>query len=151
MSATCTKLAAASLWGEGLPELIGHVDPRNRPIISLSVSDQEDAFLAIVDTGFNGELLISETEVRRFKCEFLHLEAPVEFANRERHMVSLARSRIIWFGRVQEVRVWITAAEAGRGAVLDEPVALLGTALLNPYRLTVDFTKRRVVITEAPK
>jgi hypothetical protein len=131
-----------------LAEIIGHVDPRDRPIISLMVPDREDAFPVVVDTGFNGELLIYEPDIHRFECEFLDLESSVEFADRERRTIPLARTRIIWFGRFQMVRVWITPAETGRTAAPDEPVGLLGTALLKPHRLNVDFATRRVVISE---
>ena len=109
---------------------------------------QEDGFPVIVDTGFNGQLLINDTEIARLKCEIIGVDVPVEFANRERRMLSLARTRIVWFGRPQDVHVWITTAEPARAAVPDEPVGLLGTAILNPHKLTVDFAARRVVISK---
>jgi predicted aspartyl protease len=126
-----------------LAEIVGHVDTRDRPIVSVIVPGQEDAVSMIVDTGFNGQLLIDRSEIDRFRCEFFNVETPVEFANRERRALSLARGKIVWFGRPQVVQVWVTAAELGRGATPDEPAGLLGTALL-----TVDFAARRVVITE---
>jgi len=131
-----------------LADIIGHVDNRDRPIVLLSVDGLEDGFPVIVDTGFNGELLINHTEIPRLQCTMTGVEAPVEFANKERRTIVFARSRILWFGRAQDVRVWVTDTEPGRAAAPDEPVGLLGTALLNPHRLTVDFATRRVVISE---
>ena len=130
-----------------MSEIFGHVDERDRPIVSLSVHGQEDSFLVIVDTGFSGQLLINDTEIPRLRCEITGIDLPVEFANRERRMLSLARSRIVWFGEPQDVHVWVTTREPGRTALSDEPVGLLGTALLNPHRLMVDFAARRVVIS----
>jgi hypothetical protein len=112
------------------------------------VPNQEDAFPVVVDTGFDGELPTSETDIHRFECEFLDLESSVEFADRERRTISVARTWIIWFGQSQMVRLWITPAETRRTAAPDEPVGLLGTALLKPRRLTADFATRRVAITE---
>lgn len=131
-----------------MPEILGHVDARDRPIVSLSVHGQEDGFLVLVDTGFNGQLLISDTEAHRLKCEMVGVEVPVELANRERRTVSLARSRVVWFGQSQDVQVWVATTRPTRAAMPDEPVGLLGTALLNPYQLLVDFASRRVVISK---
>jgi predicted aspartyl protease len=131
-----------------LAEILGHVDARDRPIVSVLVPGQEDAISLTIDTGFNGQLLINAVAIDRFKCESLNVEAPVEFANRECRALPLTRGRIIWFGRPQDVEVWITPAESGRTAAPDEPVGLLGTGLLKPHRLTVDFATRRVVIAE---
>jgi predicted aspartyl protease len=131
-----------------LGDIIGHVDNRDRPIVLLSVDGMEDGFPVIVDTGFNGELLINDTEISRLQCRMTGVEAPIEFANKERRTIVFARSRVVWFGRAQDVRVWVTAAEPDRAAAADEPVGLLGTALLKPHRLTVDFATRRVVISE---
>jgi hypothetical protein len=131
-----------------LAEIVGHVDARDRPIVSVLVPGHEDAFSMIVDTGFNGQLLINETEIDRFGCELLNVEGPVEFADKERRALPLARGKIIWFGRLQDVEVWITSTELGRASVPDEPAGLLGTALLKPHALTVDFAARHVVISE---
>jgi hypothetical protein len=42
----------------GLSELVGHVDERERPLIRVPIPDQDRSFLALVDTGFNGWLLM---------------------------------------------------------------------------------------------
>jgi hypothetical protein len=54
---------------------------------------------------------------------------------------------IVWFGRQRKVDVWVTA-EPLRAAAPDEPIGLLGTGLLNPHHLIIDFATRRVVISE---
>ncbi len=116
--------------------------------MSLSTPDQEDSFLVVIDTGFNGQLLIHNTDLARIKCDLTDLMVTAEFAGRQRHMLNRARSRIIWFGRPLDVDVLIAAAEQARAALTDEPIGLLGTALLVPHQLTVDFATRRVVISQ---
>jgi predicted aspartyl protease len=136
------------LWGEALAELIGHVDARNRPIVSLSLPDQDDAFLVTVDTGFNRELLIHEPDIPRLRCNDTGVTKAVELAGGDRRSLRVARSRIIWFGRIQEVEVLIAPAERSRAALTDEPAGLLGTMLLSSHKLLVDFASRLVVISE---
>ena len=131
-----------------MSEIIGHVDARDRPIVSLSVPGQEDQFLVIVDTGFNGQLLIHDAAATRLNCESRRVDVRVEFADRGSRILDLGRGSIVWFGRHQEVDVWITTAEPGRTTTADQPIGLLGTGLLSPHKLTVDFATRRVVISE---
>jgi hypothetical protein len=132
-----------------LSEIIGHVDAHGRPIVSLSVANQEDELLVVVDTGFNGTLLLHDGPVARQGCEITGFEETVEFADRERRTLLLGRTRIAWFGPAQDVNVFISRPAQSRAASPDEPVGLLGTALLSPHRLTIDFASRRVLITES--
>jgi hypothetical protein len=53
------KLAIESSSGEALSKLIGSVDPRGRPIVRIGQINGADDFLAIIDTGFNGQLMVS--------------------------------------------------------------------------------------------
>jgi hypothetical protein len=144
------RLAAAfsSVREEELSEIIGHVDPRGRPIIFISILGEDDAFPIVVDTGFNGELLLHDTGIIRHRCELTGLNEPIELADRAARMLMLARTRIIWFGAPRDVDVLITPTQGSRAAMPDEPVGLLGAALLSPHQLTVDFATRRVVLSE---
>jgi predicted aspartyl protease len=131
-----------------LSEIIGHVDPRGRPIISVSISGEEDAFPFVVDTGFNGELLLHDSQIIRHRCELRGLNESIELADGATRMLMLARTRIIWFGQSLNVDVLISPTQGSRAAMPDEPIGLLGTALLSPHTLTVEFATRRVLITE---
>ena len=128
-------------------EIFGHVDARNRPVVSLSIPDQEDGTLFHIDTGFNRDLLIREADASRLKCDLTSMTMPVEFAGGERRTVRIARTRIVWFGGLEEVDVLIAPGEQPRAALADEPIGLLGTALLDRRKLTIDFWTRRVVIS----
>lgn len=109
---------------------------------------QEDDFLVIVDTGFNGQLLIHDVHAARLNCESMRVDVRVEFADSESRILELGRGSIVWFGRQREVDVWITTALGERTTIADQPIGLLGTGLLSLHRLNVDFATRRVVIGE---
>jgi predicted aspartyl protease len=132
-----------------LPDIFGHVDARGRPIVSLTAPDGGDELLVVVDTGFNGTLLFHDNEISRRKCEVItHLEEMVEFADGERRPLLLGRTNVSWFGRPLTVDVLISQSERSRAVLADEPIGLLGTALLSQHKLTIDFAAHRVVITE---
>jgi predicted aspartyl protease len=137
------------MWagGEVLSEIIGHVDSRDRPIVSLTLPGQDDSLLVIVDTGFNGQLLIRDNDAARLNCGSARVELTVEMADRRSRVLKRARGSIFWFGRQRNVDVWLSA-EPHRAALPEEPVGLLGTGLLSPHRLTIDFASRRAVINE---
>lgn len=127
---------------------MGHVDTRDRPILQLLIPNREDSFLVIVDSGFNRQLLIHERDAARLRCDFTDVIVEAEFAGGERRELKIARSRIYWFGRLRDIEVLITAVEQPRASLPDEPIGLLGTGLLSPHRLTIDFATRRVAISE---
>jgi predicted aspartyl protease len=132
-----------------LSEVVGHVDLRNRPLANISISGREDAVLALIDTGFNGHLLMHEDVAEQFGLVMTGAAARVELAGRELRQFSVADGRILWFGELRQVPVLISADESPRRGGPDEPLVLLGTALLNPHKLIVDFERRRVVIAQA--
>jgi hypothetical protein len=109
---------------------------------------QDDDLLVLVDTGFNGELLLNESEATHLNCEIRDYSEAVELADRERRMLKRGRIQILWFGRPRELDLLITSAEGARAALADEPHGLVGTALISPHVLTIDFATRRVVISE---
>ncbi len=110
--------------------------------------DSDDDVLVALDTGFNKELLVDRVHIGRFKGELTEVIEQVEFADHTHHSLVLAHGRIIWFGRLREVDILVPPTARPRAAFPDEPVGLLGTALLSPHKLTVDFAARRVVISE---
>jgi predicted aspartyl protease len=131
-----------------LSDIVGHVDARNRPIALIPLPSDTDGLLVTIDTGFSGQLLIHDTDFLRLKCQLTDLNIPVELADRRKGALALARGAIVWFGQSLIVDI-LVARTAKPLPPPDEPTALLGTGLLNPNRLTVDFATRRVVISEA--
>jgi predicted aspartyl protease len=107
-----------------------------------------DDLLVTVDTGFNGQLLIHDTELVRLGYYATWPALEIELAGRERRAVGIVTARIIWFGQERDVNVFVAGGTRRRAAVTDDPVGLLGTVLLTPHRLMIDFATRRVVISE---
>jgi predicted aspartyl protease len=132
-----------------LPEIIGHVDERDRPLVRFSVPGQDDSVLALIDTGFNGYLFVHQDIAVRLGFAKTGLVSEAEFADQGLHEVSLARGRMAWFGEVVTVDVLVAPDRLPRATHSDEPVALLGTSLLSPHQLTVDFANRTVVIAQS--
>jgi hypothetical protein len=132
-----------------LSDIIGHVDSRDRPIVLLPLPNDADGLLVIIDTGFSGQLLIHDSDIPRLGCELTDLNLPIELAGQRRDTVALARGSIIWFGRTLRVNMFVATIERPYRTIPDEPTALLGTGLLNPHRLSIDFAARHVVISEA--
>jgi predicted aspartyl protease len=110
--------------------------------------DSEDDLLVTVDTGFNGQLLIHDTELVRLGSDITWPTSEIELAGRERRAVGIVTVRIVWFGQQREVDVFVAGGVPSRAAVADDPVGLLGTVLLAPHRLMIDFATGRVVISE---
>jgi hypothetical protein len=46
------------------------------------------------------------------------------------------------------VDIWIAKGDLKRSSRADEPAGLIGTGLLNPHALTIDFATRQVVVAE---
>ena len=135
--------------GEALSDIVGHIDGRNRPLVTFSVPGHEDAVLALIDTGFNGYLLMHEDVAGRLGFVNRGLTTTVEFAGHARHRLNVADGRISWFDRLVDVSVLVSSDSPPRAAAPDEPIALIGTALLNPHKLVVDFASGQVLIAEA--
>jgi len=104
-----------------LSEIIGHVDARDRPIVSLAIPGHDDPLPVLIDTGFNKELLIHATDAARFKCEVSDVTMQVELAGRERSILTLACTSVVWFGRLRDVDVLIAGTEELRNILADEP------------------------------
>jgi predicted aspartyl protease len=134
------------LWEAALPELVGHVDQRERPLMRVSLPGQDRSFLALVDTGFNGWLLMEVMDAVSLGFMLSELTVQVQFAGRGQSRLSVAHGHIMWFGERHHIEVLVSTAEEGCIASPDEPVAILGTRLLNPHLLKIDFARRRVSI-----
>jgi predicted aspartyl protease len=128
-----------------LSEIVGHVDARDRPLMRVALPDGDQSFLAVVDTGFNGWLMMEATDARNLKFALSDASTSVELAEGGRKRVEIARGEIMWFGRCHPIEVFVSTGERARAAA-DEPIALVGTRLLSPHRLEIDFEKRLVRI-----
>jgi predicted aspartyl protease len=139
------KSGIAFLSGEALSKLLGSVDLRGRPVVRIAHMQGEDEFLAIVDTGFNGQLLVSESDLLQFGPGTTRVSATVEVAGGLVQEVERAYYQIMWMGKSRLVDV-IISIDTRRLSAGDEPIALIGTGLLKPHLLLIDFDAGTVEI-----
>ena len=110
----------------------GYVDRSTlTPLVRLkliSARDEEIELSAIIDTGYNGEVILSENKIQEMGLEFLGT-IDTELADGRIVELDLFRGRIKWFGRIQEVAVGASRSED----------TLLGTLLLADCELDINF------------
>lgn len=115
-----------------MPSLLGYIDRRARkPMLRIRVNGKH--FVALVDTGFNGELLMSANEAARLGVTMLHGQAhQVQTAG---GVISVDRGNLTidWCHGPRRTGVLVHSSVAGTQEVL------LGTGLLHPGILTVEF------------
>jgi predicted aspartyl protease len=134
------------LWVVVLSELIGHADDRERPLVRVFLPEQDRSFLSLVDTGFNGWLLMEAIDAVALGFALTEIAVPVEFAGRGQSRLVIAHGHILWFGQRQAIEVLVSMARGGGITSPDQPVVLLGTRLLSPRLLQIDFETRMVSI-----
>jgi clan AA aspartic protease len=119
----------------------GNVDRSTlTPLVRLkliSARDEEIELSAIIDTVYNGEVILSENKIQEMGLEFLGT-IDTELADGRIVELDLFRGRIKWFGRIQEVAVGASRSED----------ALLGTLLLSDCELDINFKEGWVKIEE---
>jgi predicted aspartyl protease len=106
----------------------------------------EDSILATVDTGFNGDLFMSAVDARLTGFVGIGLKTKAKFADSTR-LVEETSAVIVWMGRTREVELLISHADPLPSAA-DEPIALIGTRLMTPHLLLIDFQAATVEIEE---
>ena len=119
----------------------GYVDrPTLAPFVNLmliSAVGEEVELPAIIDTGYNGEVILSEGRIRELGLEFLGT-IDTELADGEVIELDLFRGRIKWFDKIREVAVGASRSED----------TLLGTLFLADCELDVNFKDGWVKILE---
>jgi predicted aspartyl protease len=116
--------------------------------VSIPIPGRDDALLGQIDTGFNGYLFVHQTIAEQLGFISSGQTTELEFADHTQHSAHFAAGRIEWFGKLLDIDVLVTARSLPR-MMPDDPIGLIGTALLNPHKLIIDFTTRRVLITQA--
>ena len=124
-----------------MAKVIGSVDERGRPV--LRIEGKHESILVVVDTGFNGDLLTTRDAATLLGADPLRRETEVELGDGRTVRVYETRATIMWLDRERRVRVLVSDEWTTIG---DAPVALLGTDLLLPHLLRIDFAKGTVEI-----
>ncbi len=103
----------------------------------ISSSNEEIEFPAIIDTGYNGEVILPEHRVQEMGLEFLGT-IDNELADGRVVEIEFFRGRIKWFDDVQEVAIGASQSDD----------TLLGTLLLANCELNVNFKQGSVKIEQ---
>lgn len=111
--------------GVGLGKIEGGVDARGRPVVRIAFFGVTDDILALVDTGFNGQLMLSESDASSHGIQSTGVYSSAELASGEVRQIGEARAVVQWMGEQRRVEVLLSAQPLKRGA--DEPIALIGT------------------------
>jgi clan AA aspartic protease len=119
----------------------GYVDGSTlAPIIRvklISGKNEEIELPAIIDTGYNGEVILSESKIQEMGLEFLGT-IDTELADGGIVELDLFRGRIKWFDRIQEIAIGTTQSQD----------ASVGTLLLADCKLDVNFKERWVSVEQ---
>ena len=126
--------------------MTGRVDDERRPLLRLSVPDSNQ-ILAIIDTGFNGELWLTRFDAMSCGVIFEDVAEQTGYTAGMREVrEAVGELRIMWFGAERIVGVVIDLDSTHRTIAAGEPMALIGTALLAPSTMTLNFARRRVTL-----
>ncbi len=128
-------------------EVRGGVDQRGRPLIRITVIGFDDELVAMVDTGFNGELLMSEKVAADWGISPVGIAAKLELGDGSKIFAGRATVAVLWMGKRRAIAVQITPSTKGKKQA-DEPVALIGTRLLADDILEINFPAQTVVIRQ---
>jgi clan AA aspartic protease len=117
--------------------ITGYVNEALEPVIEigLKAAGRLTEIVAVVDTGFSGELCLSEQLIDRLEMEFGFVER-YELANGEVLVEDVFRGTIESDGHEREVDLILTASTD----------SLIGASLLQTYTLHIDYPRRVVEI-----
>ena len=117
-------------------EIIGYFD-EGKPMINIYLEGYKDPIDVLVDTGFNGELMITKDKIKELSLTFIGDD---EYMTASGDVVptNIYMGFIKWFGRSRKVAVLATSGKLN----------LLGMELLHSYRLDIARSKNRLVISE---
>ena len=99
----------------------------------------------MLDTGFNGELLMAANDVALFGFRQSEIRSKVELAGGRVYELRRGLGEIVWLGRRRRVELLISA-DPPQPRRDGDPIALVGTRLLAPNLLLIDFTAATVEI-----
>jgi len=135
-------------------DLEGSVDDLKRPLVRIEAAGFSDPLLALVDTGFNGALLLDEAQAVRLGFSVAGDSIkPLRLASQQNENFMLGQGSFVWLGERRTIVAYVlieTPGERGaRNARTTEEEILIGTELLADCRLEIDFPARKVLITRA--
>ena len=120
-----------------MAKLTGSVDERGRPLVRVNTIGGGDDFSAMVDTGFNGDLMMGMSAALETKVDLNKVVERVELGTGQIEQVRTGTLCIDWLGQRLIVRVLVSFTWPPQRR--EGPIALIGTRLLRPHLLPIDF------------
>ena len=118
-------------------EIKGRFD-EGKPIIDIYLNGSGDPINVLVDTGFNGELMLTKAKVAELSLTFIGDDEYMT-ANGDIVPTTVHIGFIKWFGRTRKIAVLATVGKAN----------LLGMELLHFYRLDLARSDNRLIISDS--
>ncbi|MEK7659567.1 MAG: hypothetical protein AAB338_02890 [Patescibacteria group bacterium] len=117
----------------------GWIDDHGQPIMQLQLLGLEDPVVALIDTGFNGELIIYEEHAHQAHLRIKPKASDITLADGSRAEFLISEGVIEWFGESRQTTIFVIpgpAPQKGRWQI--------GTQLLRDCRLEINFRERNV-------
>lgn len=129
-----------------MPIMRGTVDGRRRPVLTIATRDGS-RFLGMIDTGFNGELWMSQADAMALGVDYDEVYTEPGFAVGMRP-IDVARGKLVifWLGQERVVDALVDIDSTHRTSAAGEPMALIGTELLDPALLSINFENRTCAV-----
>ena len=126
-----------------MPTIEGHLDDQGMPFIDLQLIPSRSARTALLDTGFDGELLVYYDDLHRAGIE-VAADRIVQARLADGSDATLLGATLIiaWFGELRPVRADIVPAIRPANAR-----SLVGCRLLRDSRLEIDFPRGTVLVS----
>lgn len=124
-----------------MAKVVGSVDGRDRPVVR--IPGRLDDLLVTVDTGFNGDVIVSPAGLTLLG---LLPEGPivdVELGNGSKASLQVIRAQIEWLDEIRNIQLLLAKDWQPSS---DDPVGLIGVRLLTPHLLLIDFSGKSVEI-----
>ena len=134
-----------------MSRIVGVVNDRLWPLLPLKISGVAANYWVMVDTGFEGHLMVSDAERPRLRVARTSLMAAGTNADGTSSLVPVGRVILDWFGTTLTMHAHVpnltmVDGESYRG---DPIVGILGLFMMQGQRLTIDFYPGREVVLEA--
>lgn len=125
----------------------GRLDPQGLPVLDLQLGTSGTRITALVDTGFDGELLLTNDQLRAAGIEVVFDRADqVRLADGSEVMLFGTTLEIDWHGEPRAVTADVVPASAPAGV---RP--LIGCRLLRDSRLEIDFPRGTVRLSRSDR
>jgi predicted aspartyl protease len=131
----------------------GVIDHLRRPIVRLEMPPPLDGLLCLIDTGYNGFLLLEQSVALRFQFRMSsRISDQIVLGDGSIRMAEIARGMITWLGstRMVDAHVVPDARVVRYSSPEQQFDGMIGTALLEGLHVFLDFQDDRVTLRQPP-